>query len=1164
MRQGVDIDGWGGAPAAVAVLHVTRSSSALAALLAELDPAEVCALLWSGGLGPAKEAESLDVIRRAGFIPQPCVNGARLEAGCVYLPPAECRVWFQGSCLLVGTASARERLSLDRVLQSLARAWGHRSIVMAPEPLGPDGERGMHAVRRVGGAVRVARALGSERPPAASRVPECRVPECRHEPEAPASRTASRSQRPPAPTFRVQRLFPCSPSVLARLQASAALAVQRAAARDRVRAWVPACKTGGFVYAVAMLLCEAIAEAGSNQRVQVFGTDPDEEALAVARSGRYPRRAAFGIEPRLREFYLSEQGEGEAAFVCVAEELREACFFSSHKLPRHAPFSRLDLIVCQRVFEGVAPSQRDDVVSELCCALRDEGVLFTLDHAQHFENGYFELAPEGHLQPRPSGARARASLALWRSQRSVPPSTPAEQSPEPARLPSVQRAATTQRAASTAPPPPAAPPPPVAAKLELELLGEAVGLPLLLLDDQLRVLHLSGAALHGFGLSPADQRLPLEALVLHLPGRRELLHAAARALETGATRELALGAGARTYLVRISVGQRGAGRVVALLFSDVSALEAATDRALLHRHQQAAVARLGELALGSCRLPALCGEALSLLVADIPVCRAGLIAECRADVPPLSVIASRGLGTDPLRTLRATGEAYELIERVVERAGRKGEALERAEVWAAGSCATQSSLEWVPGALTFGSAPPPEGGAAWAIVADGAVLGVIALYSARGGLDAPELQRFVQGVAHVLAAAMARERTRQRLELEREVDGVVAAAADVAGLGRGLLLVLREMLAAEALEIWCARPDPTRAWQRHFPELAPATIVPPWPAGVLEQSGPLYRSSLGSERLSELWLPVASREGVTAVLRASGVALRAPGRELEAGLAASARRLAPFFERVRAQGDVQLSEAERRRTLAELEALCESLPLGISIHDRSGALRHGLHLTSEPWLARLYAEELPAWIARVIDTGEAIADLELSAVSGAERRSWRCSIRPLRDDGGAPSGAIVVVHDPADTSACTEPPRATRARPRSSIEPRRWRVLIIADDSSEADALSLLLDPAFYAVQTATRVDDAVMRCLQQRPDLVLCDIDSPAIDLVALSEQIRAASGAGQPGLIALTRDSGALTRLRVEEAGFDDHLTQPVKCDALQRCLSRLFAAPAIRHQR
>lgn len=1173
MRQGSDIEGRRGAPVGVAVLHVTRSVSALAALLAELEPADMCAVLCSAALDPAQEAESFDVVRRAGFIPQLAVDGARLRAGFVYLAPAERRVWFQGSSLRVCTPSARERVSLDRVLQSLARVWGPRGIVMAPEPLGADGERGMHAVRRAGGAVRVAQAPRSERAP--SRPPH----ESPREPDAPVSQTAPRSQRS-APAFRVQRLFPCSASVLARLRAAAALAVQRAGARDRVRAWVPACKTGGFVHAVAMLLCEAIAAAGSNQRVQVFGTDPDEEALAVARAGRYPRRAAIGIDPGLREAYLVEEGEGESALVCIRDDLREACFFSSHKLPRPAPFSRLDLIVCQRVLEGVAPSQRDDAVAELCGALRDEGVLFSLDHVQHLENGCFELAPEGHLQPRPSSARARASLALARSHRSEPPATAAvrrEQARPPGETwpsPAPERPTTAQRIAGTpacratpAPPAPAA-----AAKPELELLAEAIGSPLILLDDQLRVLHLSGSALRRFGLSPTDRNLPLDALVLRLPGRRGLQHAAARALETGATRELALDAGARTYLVRVSVGQRAAGRLVALLFTDVSALELATDRALLYRHQQAAVARLGELALGSCRLPALCGEALSMLVADIPVCRAGLVAECRAD-GALSVVASRGLGPDPSCTLRATGGGYELIERAVERAARGGDAPGRAEVWSAGSRAVGLSL--APDAVAsasdatlFPSAPPLEGGAAWALVAEGVVLGVVALYSARGCLDAPEQERFVQGVAHVLAAAVARERTRQRLELEREFDAAVAGAGDVAALGRGLGRVLCTLLGVEALEIWCATAEPARAWQRHFPELSPATHAPPWPAELLERSELLYRPCAGCERAGEWWLPVPCGAGIAAVLRASGVGQRAPGRELEAGLAASARRLAPFFERLRAQRDVRLSEAERRRTLTELEALCESLPLGISIHDRTGALRHGLHLSPEPWLGRLYAEELPAWIARVIDTGESIRELELSVVSGAERRSWQCSIRPLRDDDGDPSGAIVVVHEPAEAeanaaSSRAHSPRATRARPHSSVESRRWRVLIISDDGDEAAALAELFDPSEYAVETASRVDDTALRCLQQGPDLVLCDIDSHSIDLVALSEQIRATSGAGRLGLVALTRDSGALTRLRVEEAGFDDHLTQPVKRDALQRCVSRLFAAPAHRHQ-
>jgi hypothetical protein len=177
--------------------------------------------------------------------------------------------------------SVNETQSFDRVLQSLARVWRHRGIVMASEPLGAEGEHGMHAVRRAGGVVRVAREPHSERALALS-LPS----DSSREPDAPVSRTTARSAWPRAPAFRVQRLFPCGPTLLARLQAAAVLAVRRAAARGRVRAWVPACKTGGFVHAVAMLLCEAVADTGMNLRVQVFGTDPDEEALLVARAGR--------------------------------------------------------------------------------------------------------------------------------------------------------------------------------------------------------------------------------------------------------------------------------------------------------------------------------------------------------------------------------------------------------------------------------------------------------------------------------------------------------------------------------------------------------------------------------------------------------------------------------------------------------------------------------------------------------------------------------------------------------------------------------------------------------------------------------------------------------------------------------------------------------------
>lgn len=1197
MGHALDINGWGRAPAAVAILHVAGSASTLAALLSELDPASTSVVLWDAGVSPAKEAESFDIIQRAGFIPRPCVDGAPLGAGSSYVVPTNRRVWFQGSCLRVSALSAHEQASLDRALQSLARAWGHRSMVVAAEPLRGDGERGVQAVRRVGGEVRVARVAVSERAPTSSPPSERRS-----EPDAPVSTTAPRSQRPSAPAFRVQRSFPRSPIVLRRLQAAAALAVQRAASRDRVRAWVPACKTGGLVHAVAMLLCEAIADAGTRQRAQVFGTDCDEEALALARTGRYPREVAAGMDARLRALYVLDEDDGSS--VRIAKGVREACFFSSHKLPRHAPFCRLDLIVCHRLFEGIAPSQRDDVVSELCGALRERGVLFTLDHVQYFENGCFERAPEGYLQPRHPPPLARSTLAFPRSARpgasslpavSADASVPASSSLPPAAIssegPSSARLSSARLSSALSSPalPSTLAPAHHAEALGLELVDEAIGLPLLVLDDELRAVHVNDAAMQRFGLSPASSRLPLAALAPELPGQRELLHAAERALATASSSELLLSAGARTYLVRLAVPSRAAGRLLAVVFTDVSALEAAADQALLHRHQQAAVARLGELALQPCHVAALCDEALGMLVADIPCCGAGLIVECRRGLSPLGVVASRGLGPEPLATLVAAG-ADELVRRVLERCG-KAYPLERAEVWSVAAATATRSLEHAADCWAPGGALLLEGGAAWPIVSEGVVLGVIALYSARDNINPPELDRFVQGVAHVLAAAIARERERQRHELEANVDAVIGRSADLASLGRGLLHALEASLAAEALDIWCSRHEQGQGWQLLFSEAAPragapavpslpleaagllVAYNPPWPLDGCDTGGadgrharkrPVFRAARGSDRPGELWLWVQGGSGNAAVIRASGAEQRVPERELEAGLEAVALRLAPVIERLRAPGVQRSSEPLRSRTLAELESLCETLPVGISVYDRSGVVRHGLHLSPDPWLDRLYAEALPSWVARAIGTGEPIQELDLSVTRGAERRSWLCSIRPLRDDSGATTGAVAVVHEALGATATAVSTAPATQRQESFIEPRRRRVLILSGEVADANALAALLEPSEYAVAVTAHLDDAASPSLHERLDFVVCDIDSSFIDAAGLRQQLRAEGGAAPPGLIALTRDSGALARVRAEERGFDAYLTLPANRDTLQACMSRLSAAPAIRHRR
>jgi CheY-like chemotaxis protein len=383
MGQELELGRMEGAPAAVALL-TARDSSALAVVLAELDPTALSVVVWpSEGKAPS-EAELWCATRQSGFRLACCWDGIELEPGNVHVIPPCHDVWFEGQRLRVTARAKAEQYPFDRALESLARVWGRGSVALATGERAGDGERGLSAVRQAGGVVLATQCTST----GGRGSPVARLAEVDAVPEA-------RSPMSP-PRFRVQRLFPFSSLTLERLRMATELAVRRAAQRDRVRAWVPACKTGGLAYAVAMLLRSAIAKAGSSQRVLVFGTDDDEEALAVARTGTYPARAALGMDPELREAFAFDEGER----IRLSESLRQACIFSSHELTRDAPFSRIDLVVCQRLFHGLSFERRTKVIHDLHFALRKEGVLFAVDRGRHFEGEHFQAMPEGYLKPR--------------------------------------------------------------------------------------------------------------------------------------------------------------------------------------------------------------------------------------------------------------------------------------------------------------------------------------------------------------------------------------------------------------------------------------------------------------------------------------------------------------------------------------------------------------------------------------------------------------------------------------------------------------------------------------------------------------------------------------------------------------------------------------------
>ena len=141
---------------------------------------------------------------------------------------------------------------------------------------------------------------------------------------------------------------------------------------DHVRVWVLGCASGEEAYSMAILLREQMAKMDTPPHVQIFATDIDGRALALARSGRYPESIAKDITPeRLARWFVRE-----GATYCVHKDLREMCIFSAHNVIKDAPFSRIDLISCRNLLIYLNSDLQDRVIPLFHFALKPGGFLF--------------------------------------------------------------------------------------------------------------------------------------------------------------------------------------------------------------------------------------------------------------------------------------------------------------------------------------------------------------------------------------------------------------------------------------------------------------------------------------------------------------------------------------------------------------------------------------------------------------------------------------------------------------------------------------------------------------------------------------------------------------------------------------------------------------------
>src|SRR3954454_20855490 len=140
---------------------------------------------------------------------------------------------------------------------------------------------------------------------------------------------------------------------------------------ETIRAWSVGCASGEEAYTIAMILAEELGLDEFRERVKIYATDVDEDALDTARHAAYSDRQVEGVPPELLTKYF-EKVDGLHLF---RKDLRRQVIFGRHDLINDAPISRIDLLTCRNTLMYLNGEPQARVLSRLHFALNDGGFL---------------------------------------------------------------------------------------------------------------------------------------------------------------------------------------------------------------------------------------------------------------------------------------------------------------------------------------------------------------------------------------------------------------------------------------------------------------------------------------------------------------------------------------------------------------------------------------------------------------------------------------------------------------------------------------------------------------------------------------------------------------------------------------------------------------------
>jgi two-component system CheB/CheR fusion protein len=138
-----------------------------------------------------------------------------------------------------------------------------------------------------------------------------------------------------------------------------------------VRVWSAGTASGQEAYTCAIVLAELLGVEGYRDRVKIYATDIDEDALTQARLAVYSPKEMESVPAELRDRYF-ERADQRFGF---RKDLRRTVIFGRNNLVQDAPISRLDLLICRNTLMYFNAETQARILRHFHFALRDAGVL---------------------------------------------------------------------------------------------------------------------------------------------------------------------------------------------------------------------------------------------------------------------------------------------------------------------------------------------------------------------------------------------------------------------------------------------------------------------------------------------------------------------------------------------------------------------------------------------------------------------------------------------------------------------------------------------------------------------------------------------------------------------------------------------------------------------